>query len=102
MRDRLFLHTLEQSKEADVLVVDRYVNVVSYGGDPTDNVFSAAREKQLDLRVLMKWMLCRIDQLLDIPPQRWNPVGIASIKPERQLYELAPIALGPDWIDAKL
>ena len=45
-------------------------------------------KKKLDRTMLVKGMLFRIDQLLDVTAQGWDPVGIVPVKSEGNLDKL--------------
>ena len=80
----------------------RLLQLIPNCSDPSDDFFILLRNKELDRCMLMKWMLCRIDELPHITPQRRNPVRIVSIKPVWELYEVFSIPLRPDGLDADL
>lgn len=76
------------------------MQIVMDGGDSPDDRVSPPGEKELYCRVLVEGVLSRIDQLVDVTPERWNPVWIVPIKPEWKLDELPLIALRLYGIDA--
>ena len=57
------------------------------GCDSTDHFITSTRKEQLHARMLMKWMLFRIDQLTNVALERRYPVLIVAIKPEREVDE---------------
>lgn len=78
------------------------LKLIANRGDSSNNLVALSREKELDRGMLMEWMLCGIDKLPHVAPERRNPVRIVSIKPVRELYEFFSIAVRPDGLDADL
>lgn len=76
------------------------LELVAYCGNSTDYFTASPRKKKLDRCMLVKWMLCRIDQLTNVTTKRRNPVRIVAIQPERQIYEFLSIAIRPDRLYA--
>src|SRR5258705_10668485 len=101
LRNTLVLDCLEQTKEAGLVPVYLKVKLVANCSDAPDYFTAAPCKKQFYRCVLMKWMLCGIDQLTHIATKRRNPVRIVAIQPERQLYEFFSIAIRSDRLEAK-
>jgi hypothetical protein len=76
------------------------VQKVVNGGNSANHLPTASSNKQLDLRVLMKWVARRIDQLMNVALEWRHPVRIAVIQAERKVYEFPTRAPSLDRLDA--
>ena len=76
------------------------VEIIVNRGDAADNISVTTCNEKLDGSVLVKRMLCRIDQLVDIPAQRGDPVGVIPVKPEGELDEFFLVPRRADGLDA--
>ncbi len=55
------------------------MQIVLDSRDSTDDPVALLCKKELDSRVLMEWVLVRIDQLVYVATQRRDPVGVSAI-----------------------
>lgn len=62
------MNCLEKSEEASSIVMSPELQLVSDSGDAADHRAISSRQEKLDCRVLMEWMLLRIDELANVTP----------------------------------
>jgi hypothetical protein len=98
--DVSIIYRLEQPEESGTIAVRFEMEIVVNRGDAADYVSVPPRQKELDRRMLVEWMLRGIDQLVDVATERRDPVGIVPVKPEWKLDELFLIPRRADWLDA--
>jgi hypothetical protein len=64
------------------------------GADPSNRASVTVSEEVLGLGVLEERVLLPIQPLLDVDQKWWNPVGLITIEPPRQLDERVQLASG--------
>lgn len=67
-------------------------------GNATDNLRATAREKQFDRRVLVKWMLRGIYELVDVALERRDPEGILPVKSVWKIDEFLLVPAGANRV----
>src|SRR3954447_24107591 len=90
---------LEEAEQPPGIVLELVEVAVDVRRDAPDHVPVAQRQEELDLGVLEERVLGRVDVLLALEAQRWDPPLLGRVESIRQVEELLAVALALDATD---